>query len=434
MKVTAPAALYLPNCAVGAAACLLASCAASADDPFYFQLPFLPESYETGAAWAVSADGQFVAGDDHTVANPWGELVRWIVTGPGMAEAEALGFPPWGPLGVAPVAISADGLVIAATAREDFGTGQMATRWADPAAGGPGYTALGVLDGPFATDFSFAMDMSDDGSLIVGISISTGNGSFWQPYVWHLIDPETGEGEMSALPLLGDDEQGGARGVTSEGDVIVGWSGESTIAVRWVDGVPQALGALEEGGTSTAWAISPNGSYIVGAATLEGVNRPFRWTEAEGMHVLDQPPHAEVFDARAVANDGTAITFGGVGLNGTVWTPDGQAHDIGAWLMSEFGLDVGRWESIGVSSISADSRTFVGEGSLGVPAEAPWVAFLGAGCPADVNGDGNLNVLDFVAFQLLWQAQDPGADCDANAEFNVLDFVCFQQLFVEGCE
>jgi hypothetical protein len=54
-------------------------------------------------------------------------------------------------------------------------------------------------------------------------------------------------------------------------------------------------------------------------------------------------------------------------------------------------------------------------------------------CAADVNGDGALNILDFVAFQLLWQDQDPAADCDANAAFNVLDFVCFQQLFVAGC-
>lgn len=57
-----------------------------------------------------------------------------------------------------------------------------------------------------------------------------------------------------------------------------------------------------------------------------------------------------------------------------------------------------------------------------------------AGCAADVNGDGVLNVLDFVAFQLGWQLQEPAADCDSNGEYNVLDFVCFQQRFAEGCE
>lgn len=54
-------------------------------------------------------------------------------------------------------------------------------------------------------------------------------------------------------------------------------------------------------------------------------------------------------------------------------------------------------------------------------------------CPADLNDDGELNVLDFVVFQQLWQAQDGAADCDANASFDILDFVCFQQQFNEGC-
>ena len=57
-----------------------------------------------------------------------------------------------------------------------------------------------------------------------------------------------------------------------------------------------------------------------------------------------------------------------------------------------------------------------------------------AGCAADVNGDGVLNILDFVAFQQAWQAQSAVGDCDGNGSWNVLDFVCFQQLFVAGCE
>ena len=54
-------------------------------------------------------------------------------------------------------------------------------------------------------------------------------------------------------------------------------------------------------------------------------------------------------------------------------------------------------------------------------------------CPADVNGDTILNILDFVAYQSAFLNQDPTADCDANAVFNILDFVCYQQLFQTGC-
>jgi hypothetical protein len=45
------------------------------------------------------------------------------------------------------------------------------------------------------------------------------------------------------------------------------------------------------------------------------------------------------------------------------------------------------------------------------------------GCLADANADGVLNILDFVAFQQLWQAADQCADCDFNGAFNILDFV-----------
>ena len=55
-------------------------------------------------------------------------------------------------------------------------------------------------------------------------------------------------------------------------------------------------------------------------------------------------------------------------------------------------------------------------------------------CPGDCNEDGVRNILDFVCFQALFVAGDPGADCDGNGVFNILDFVCFQQAFVAPCE
>lgn len=60
--------------------------------------------------------------------------------------------------------------------------------------------------------------------------------------------------------------------------------------------------------------------------------------------------------------------------------------------------------------------------------------FPAQGCEADVNGDGSLDILDFVAFQNAFLIQDPVADCDGNGLFDILDFVCFQNLFQVGCE
>jgi len=54
-------------------------------------------------------------------------------------------------------------------------------------------------------------------------------------------------------------------------------------------------------------------------------------------------------------------------------------------------------------------------------------------CGGDFNGDGALNILDFVAFQTAFQNQDLAADCNGDTLFNILDFVCFQADFL-ACE
>ena len=58
---------------------------------------------------------------------------------------------------------------------------------------------------------------------------------------------------------------------------------------------------------------------------------------------------------------------------------------------------------------------------------------LDGGCPADCDGNGVLNILDFVCFQTEWQNQTPFGDCDGNGEYNILDFVCYQGAFQAGC-
>jgi len=58
---------------------------------------------------------------------------------------------------------------------------------------------------------------------------------------------------------------------------------------------------------------------------------------------------------------------------------------------------------------------------------------LRATCLADVNADCQLNILDFVAFQALFQAGSEEADCNGDTNLNILDFVCYQGLFQAGC-
>ncbi len=55
-------------------------------------------------------------------------------------------------------------------------------------------------------------------------------------------------------------------------------------------------------------------------------------------------------------------------------------------------------------------------------------------CFADMNGDGQLNIFDFLEFQNLFDAGDLDADCDDDGELTLFDFLCFQNAFDIGCE
>jgi hypothetical protein len=56
------------------------------------------------------------------------------------------------------------------------------------------------------------------------------------------------------------------------------------------------------------------------------------------------------------------------------------------------------------------------------------------GCYADCDGNGALDVFDFLCFQDAFTSAAPYADCDGNGALDVFDFLCFQDAFVQGCE
>ncbi len=54
-------------------------------------------------------------------------------------------------------------------------------------------------------------------------------------------------------------------------------------------------------------------------------------------------------------------------------------------------------------------------------------------CYADCDGSGGLDFFDFLCFQNLFAAGDPGADCDGSGGLDFFDFLCFQNAFAGGC-
>ncbi|MEQ8316771.1 MAG: right-handed parallel beta-helix repeat-containing protein [Phycisphaerales bacterium] len=54
-------------------------------------------------------------------------------------------------------------------------------------------------------------------------------------------------------------------------------------------------------------------------------------------------------------------------------------------------------------------------------------------CAADLDGDGELTIFDFLAFQNAFDAGDPLADFDGDGELTIFDFLAFQNAFDAGC-
>ena len=55
-------------------------------------------------------------------------------------------------------------------------------------------------------------------------------------------------------------------------------------------------------------------------------------------------------------------------------------------------------------------------------------------CRVDLDGDGQLTIFDFLAFQNLFDAGDLTADFDGDGSLTIFDFLAFQNEFDLGCE
>jgi probable HAF family extracellular repeat protein len=228
-----------------------------------------------------------------------------------------LGDLPGGATGSAALDISRDGTtVVGWSASEQSGTLIEAFRWRAT----EGMIPLGDLPG--GSFNSQASGVSWDGSVVVGHSTST-NGR--EAFRW---SAETGIMGLGDLP--GGSFSSIATAVNADGTVIVGRgrSASGDEAFRWEDGVMVGLGDLP-GGTfaSGAGDVSADGSVIVGAGTSAASNpfpEAFVWTSETGMVGLGSLPGGLFMStANAVSPDGQIVVGGAdssAGFRAFYWT------------------------------------------------------------------------------------------------------------------
>lgn len=306
----------------------------------------------------------------------------------------------------------------------------LAFRWTEET----GAVYLGELPGG---DRSGAIDAFPRGDIIVGNSDSEEGP---QAVIW---TADAGMVPLGDLP--GGSFRSGASAISADGLVIVGHgrSSEGTEAVRWTEETGMVgLGALsDEYFQSSAKAVSVDGSIVVGTSQSQG-QRAFRWTEETGMVRLDfpDPPYSQ-YRVYGMSWDGDTIVGEAVYIDrqsGAFYWTAREGFRMLDDVLTEHGIEAHQdWWGLGrANAVSADGRTIVGTGVNPEGDGEGWVAYLGPGCRADFDDDGEVDTEDVAAYIAAWFEQSIFTDWDYDGSINTRDLLGFFNEWVAqpGCE
>jgi hypothetical protein len=120
--------------------------------------------------------------------------------------------------------------------------------------------------------------------------------------------------------------------------------------------------------------------------------------------------------------------------------PVAEFYDASGALIDTQPIDLGgscgRWQFNGWSFATPVANIVLRHGVFG----DPWIimdevrtTIAETACRADLDGDGELTIFDFLAFQNLFDAGDPAADFDGDGSLTIFDFLAFQNAFDVGC-
>ncbi|MDH5436909.1 MAG: hypothetical protein OEX83_09120, partial [Gammaproteobacteria bacterium] len=303
----------------------------------------LPSAIAQSQALGMTLDGKTVVGMSASLNGI--EAIRWTAND-GM---EVIGDLPGGEYIARALSISYDGSTI--VGRANSASGMEAFMWKQET----GMVGLGDLPGGLFR--SVATRISGDGSVVVGFAGSEFGSEAMR---W---TASTGMQGLGDLP--GGKYDGWALDVSSDGGVIVGWSHseQGKEAFRWTkaDGM-QGLSDLPGGVyESAANGISDDGKVIVGYANNENGAVAVRWI-GNNIEVLDDG-RSGLTNTKAVVTSSNGAVIAGSSRNGVfIWDKIHGMRLLKDVLLSEYGIDLGKWIMIAVEDISPDGTTLVGYG------------------------------------------------------------------------
>ena len=221
-------------------------------------------------------------------------------------------------------------------------------------------------------------------------------------------------------------------GLTAEGFAFSTESGDSITTIRIRNPLAIATG-FAVGEFSSAPADVDCGGWTPFAFSDSGsvVNVPITVTDSCNLlRITDGYLAGDRFNVRVRQGATVVRSFmtsipeslgGGIGANFEAAYADPQ------WSSGATVLAPGNY-MVQVSAIETPFGS--GEAALSLVAADP----CGFGqCQADFNGDGFVNIFDFLEFQNVFAAQGDCADIDGDGSLTLFDFLAFQNLFDAGC-
>lgn len=319
----------------------------------FYGLGDLPGDPDYSYGYAVSADGTTAAGFGARGGNQYEAFVWDPVNGMqglGVADGYAQS---------AAFGLSADGSVAAGHLKTSGGT-FMASVWTPG-----GVQELGVLPG--RTDSTAFGGVSADGSVVAGYSYTV-NGSQLSGFEGFVWDATNGMRGLGQLPGGSGSE---VWAISDDGSTIVG-AGDSSSGFQafiWdaTNGM-RGLGDLQAGGSySRAYEVSADGSIVVGSGTsVPNQSEAFIWDAVNGMRGLGGLPGGNGWSyATGVSPDGTVVVGSARTASGQftpfIWDAANGMRRLDDFFISQ-GLDLTGWSLDSVEDVSADGRAFVGWG------------------------------------------------------------------------
>jgi uncharacterized membrane protein len=296
-----------------------------------------------------------------------------------------------------------------------------------------GIQGLGELSFPdFEEEYSRALGVSADGSVVVGLSGSPRGGSGLEAFAWHedngqLVAQGDLPGETVPLAAYSISRNGVLVGEANVDAAVPGRQAAKWSAGSPVEGLGVFPGHSGPGTRSIAEDVSGDASVIVGISD----GQAFRWTAATGMQSIASGLSEGFSDAHAVSDDGNVVvgevyfsdklqafhwspTAGivplghlpgldvgsvayGVAANGSfvvgtsysdqdsapfIWTAADGMRNLNSILVNEQGLGPAMqgWQLFEAVGISAEGSVIAGNGVNPAGQVEPWIARLDHRC------------------------------------------------------